>query len=364
MNGDTALVFDNQNQGILNTLLDRILVAYKGDKSFVNAAAYCSDGWDVSNRLHIDAGGRVEYSRADHITSVSPRLTVKYNVSEKNEILGSLGLYTQNNYDLDVIALSDNLKPEKVWHAAAGLETKLLPWLTQKIDVYGKYYYDLASEIIEQKEVSFPNPLDIESPVYNPEENYLDSLNHTEIISIGFPGRYSIYQSYYTNEGKGTAFGFEYMLRFDPTDFWHGWLSFTWGKSVRWRREGWRKHPFPLDRPLLISVNNYYRLPRKYEISLKYRYQSGIPYTSVKSVQDQVFIGNFNDNRYVGYQRFDIRFSKGFSVKSVKGNFYTEIWNAFNSPNLFGLDSKSRDLVTIVPNLPVTMLYAGVECVF
>jgi outer membrane receptor protein involved in Fe transport len=368
MNGDTAQVFNSQSEEILYRLMDRILVAYKGDKGFVNAALYGSDSWDVSDRLHVDIGARVEYSRADHVTSVSPRLTIKYNLSKKKELLGSAGHYTQNNYELDVIALSDKLKPEKVWHATAGIETKLLPWLTQKVDVYGKYYYDLASEIIEPQDITsgnYENPYDLPGQIFN--RYYQDSISISylpEYLMSNAADEIITYKSCYTNDGKGTAFGFEYLLRFDLTDFWHGWFSLSWGKSIRSRREGWRKHPFPLDRPLLISVNNYYRLPRKYELSLKYRYMSGLPYTSVRIEDYSTHIGNYNDRRYNGYQRLDIRFSKGFSVKSVKGNLYTEIWNAFNSPNLFGIDSKTKEFVTILPNFPVTMLYVGVECIF
>lgn len=359
MNGDTSYIFFTQDEDILYTLMDRILVEYKGDKRFLNAAIYGSDHWDISSRLNLDIGARMEYSRADKTTAISPRLTIKYNLSNNNEILGSIGLYTQNNYDLDVIALSKKLKPEKVWHASASLETKLLPWLTQKIDVYGKYYYDLASEIVVPE---YNNPFDIEGAHDFP-VMYNSVAPVGQAVSVNTYG-YDTYMSYYSNEGKGTAFGFEYLMRFDPTDYWHGWISLCWGKSVRWRRDGWRKHPFPLDRPLLISATNYYRLPRNYELSLKYRYMTGLPYTSVWVEDFYTHIGDYNDRRYNGYQRLDIRFSKGFSLRSAKGNFYTEIWNAFNSPNLFGIDSKTKDFVTILPNFPVTMLYIGVECIF
>jgi hypothetical protein len=362
VNGDTALVINTNDQSFSYTMMSRIFVAYNGKRNFLNAAFYASDAWDISNKLHLDLGTRIEYSQADRATQLSPRLTIKYNVSEKNEVLGSCGLYTQNNYDMGAIALSDDLKPEKVWHATIGAETKFLPWLTQKIDLYGKYYYDLTSEVIDN--VTTPTEEEIQKYI---EEyyyyQYLDTLSEASMQKLMVRTMYNLnrYSTRYTNDGKGNAFGVEYMLRFDPADFWFGWISLTLGKSTRQRHENWKKHPFPLDRPLLISVNNYYRLPRKYEICLKYRYMSGTPYTSFEQNQYYTKIGSFNDRRYAAYHRLDIRFSKGFSVRNAKGNFYTEIWNAMNAPNLFGRDSKTKQFVTIHSNMPVTMLYVGTE---
>jgi hypothetical protein len=362
VNGDTALVVNMNDESFMSNIMSRIFVAYNGKRQFLNAAFYASDAWDICNKLHLDLGTRIEYSQADRATQVSPRLTVKFNVSEKNELLGSFGLYTQNNYDMSAIALSDDLKPEKVWHATIGAESKFLPWLTQKIDLFGKYYYDLTSEMIDN--VTAPTQEEIlkyidEHYYYQ----YLDTLSEVSMQKLILRTMYDLsrYRTRYTNDGKGTAYGVEYMLRFDPADFWFGWISLTLENSTRQRHEHWKKHPFPLDRPLLISVNNYYRLPRKYEISIKYRYMSGTPYTSFESNRNFTRVGSFNDRRFAAYHRLDIRFSKGFSVRNAKGNFYTEIWNAMNAPNLFGRDSKTKKFVTIHSNLPVTMLYVGTE---
>ena len=171
----------------------------------------------------------------------------------------------------------------------------------------------------------------------------------------------AVYTTSYVNDGSGYAFGGEYMLRFNPADFWHGWISVSAGKSVRRRRDGWRKHPFPLDRPLLIAVQNYYRLPKKFEVGLKYRYMSGLPYTSTEVHGDTIFIGAFNDRRYAAYHRLDLRFSRSFSIKDAKGHFYIELWNTMNAPNLFSLDSKSRKIITYTTNLPTTYPFFGVD---
>jgi outer membrane receptor protein involved in Fe transport len=371
LNGDTAAAFNSSNDYFFFELTDRILVKYKGARKYYNAGFYLHDSWDIIPRLHLDIGARAEYSRSDHTTTFSPRFALNFNATKNNELILSAGHYTQNNYDISAIALSDDLKPEKVWHGSIGCESRLLPWLNQKIDFYGKYYYDLLSEIIV--------PVKDRENLNNPEPTSFPDGSNNDITEYLSPF-YATYRSKYINDGKGYAFGTEYMLRFYPFDFWHGWISLSLGKSVRQRKEGWRKHPFPLDRPILISVHNYYRLPKQYEIGLKYRYMSGLPYTSVEEKDDQIEIGAFNNRRYAPYHRFDLRafnnrryapyhrfdlrFSRGFSIKDAKGHFYIEIWNSMNAPNLFSLDNKSKEMITLSTNLPSTILFIGFDCSF
>jgi hypothetical protein len=369
INGDTALSLSNYN-GNESMLMDQLLVKYKGNRRYYNAGIYLSDSWDALPRLHIDAGTRIEFSNSDRTTCISPRLAVRFNLTEKHELIGAAGHYTQNNYDISAIALSQDLKPEKVWHGSVGLESKPLPWLTQKFDFYGKYYYDLLSEMLTPYAEKRKNPVD-------PTGNSISEPDSIVIWDGGNLGRrtqgsdprallyeYFIYHSSYVNDGRGYAFGAEYMLDVSPFDFWNGWISLSLGKSMRQRRPGWRWHPFPLDRPLLISVHNYYRLPKKYEVGLTYRYMSGLPYTSITSDNGNFVIGAFNDRRYAEYHRLDIRFSKGFTIKNAKGSFYTEIWNSMNAPNLFQRDAQSKKFVTFSFNLPTTTLFFGVQCTY
>ena len=359
VSGDTASVmtFSGLTKGY--DMMSRLLVNYSGDRRCYNAGFYLHDSWDITERLHGDAGARVEYSSSDHATTISPRASVRYNLTEKNELIGSAGHYTQNNYDISAIALSKDLKPEKVWHGSVGCETRFLPWLSQKVDIYGKYYYDLLSEVLTPHTRKFSYLEYVNPPIFDgmPDSTELAQIEPFHLIEDSM----TTYTSSYVNDGHGYAFGVEYMLRFDPADFWFGWISLSAGRSVRQRREGWRRHPFPLDRPLLISIQNFYRLPKKFEIGVKYRYMSGLPYTSTDMHGDTVSIGAFNDRRYAAYHRLDIRFSKGFSIRDAKGHFYIELWNSMNAPNLFALDSKSKKAVTYSTNLPTTYPFFGVD---
>jgi protein tyrosine phosphatase len=89
---------------------------------------------------------------------------------------------------------------------------------------------------------------------------------------------------------------------------------------------------------------------------------SGLPYTSLTDTDSGTIVGNFNDSRYIAYHKLDLKIAKGFSIKEAKGHFYFEIWSAMNSPNMFQLDSKTNNFITMSTNLPTTALFVGVDC--
>ncbi len=356
--------------GIFNNasnIIKRIFVKYKGYNYFVNGNLFFEDEWDVTPDLRLNLGARLEVSEADTSVMFSPRVSGHYRINDRHELTGSCGLYTQNNHDISVLALSDNLKPEKAWHAGIGFQSRFLSWLNQKIDIYGKYYYDLVSERIESTfdytPENFAEVNDFLKEHYG--DAYIDSLSslspdeYMKLVNA-YLMDHSFYASTYSNKGRGYAFGLEYILRYDPTDFWNGWFSITLNHSRRRRHPGWRWHTFPLDRPLLISLVNYYRLPRNYEISVKYRYMSGLPYTDV-DFDDGVYIGAYNKKRYSPYQRFDFKIAKGFAVRNAKCHFYLETWNAFNDPNMFLTDSETKKMKMYGINLPFTALFVGFD---
>jgi hypothetical protein len=347
-------------------MMKHLFLKYHGDNRWYAGGIYASDEWHITPRLSSDLGARVEFSNVDKSATFSPRASLKYSLARDHELIASAGLYTQDNYDISSIALSNDLKPEKVWHGSLGEESRLLPWLTQKVDLYGKYYYDLITEVIEGTSAV---PVDsIYKSVFGP--SYPDSIGKysSQMLSdIATEYRYSndLFESRFTNQGRGYAYGLEYFLRYDPADFWDGWISLSLATSRRQDNPGWRWYPFSLDRPVVLSLVNYYRLPRTYEISVKYRFMSGVPYTSV--AQDSVggtLVGTADNSRYSPYQRLDFKFSKGFFIGNSKGHFYIEIWNAFNTPNFALTDSKSKKIIAFDANWFVTMLFLGIDYQF
>ncbi len=88
---------------------------------------------------------------------------------------------------------------------------------------------------------------------------------------------------------------------------------------------------------------------------------SGIPYTDVE-YKNGLSVGAFNNKQYRAYNRFDIRIAKGFSVKGrTKMHLYLEVWNAFNSPNMFKMDKKTLNVKARGFDLPTTAIFLGLD---
>ncbi len=356
------LMCNQFNSFSTDEMIKHVYVHYNGANKWLSGGLFIRDEWNMTPRLSLDAGARIEASHIDGSITFSPRLSAKYSLTTNNELLLGVGHYTQNNYDISSIALSNDLKPEKVWHGSIGAESRLLPWLSQKIDLYGKYYYDLMTEALQG--TSTVSADSIYRATFGP--FYADSLAirspqmQSDIVTeYGYS--HDLMESHYGNNGRGRAFGLEYFLRYDPFDFWNGWLSLTLSHSERRNAAGRRWYPFPLDRPCMISLVNYYRLPRKYEISVKYHYMSGLPYTSVIQDSAGTRVGQTNDKRYRGYQRLDFKFSKGFTIKDSKAHFYIEAWNVFNNPNFALIDKDSKRIIGFDINMPLPMLFFGFD---
>lgn len=361
VSGDSSVTYtDYYWDESAHDLLGRIFVVYAGKRRYWGGALFAEDRWSPLSRLSIEGGARVEATTADSSITVSPRLMTKFGIHNDHELLLSVGRYTQNNYDPSAIALAENLTPEKVWHFDLGFASRFFSHLEQKVNVYAKRYSDLLSEVIETNEgVSLDSLIEsIEEEFegredFSEDELYFEAANR--FVNSG------LLETRYVNDGSGYALGIEYFLRYRPVDFWHGWVSFSYGRSFRRRRPGWRIHPFPLERPLLVSVVNYYRLPRRYEFAFKYRYMSGIPYTETTMRDESFSVGNYNEKRYKPYQSLDFRISRGFGRKFGIGHVYFEILNAFNSPNIFQLDSKSGRMKSLSFNIPSTVVHVGVN---
>lgn len=362
---DTA---ESIETSIIELYAEKFKIAYSGKTNYLNGALYFDDNWDVNDRFRVNYGVRLEVSSADTSVMLSPRIASMLKINEKNEFVANIGLYSQNNYEPAVIALSKKLRPEKVLHSGIGWETELRPGLIQSINGYWKYYYHLVSESytpsLNGKPISASQKKDLIDDansmglIYKSEEDMLTAfylLNDELVYDIG-----------YTNNGHGYATGFEYMLNYDLIKHWYGWFSFTLSKSKRQRVPGSNWYNYAFDRPVLVSLVNFFRLPRKYEIGVKYRYMSGIPYTYAKFGKKVkgVKIGKFNEERFTYYHRMDMKISRGFRIREVKGHLYLELWNMFNSGNSFLRDRKTKEIHNFDFNVGSIIPFIGIDCRF
>jgi hypothetical protein len=152
--------------------------------------------------------------------------------------------------------------------------------------------------------------------------------------------------------GKGTAYGFEVLLR-KNTGNWTGFASYSWSKAMRQFPEMNRGLEFlyDYDRPHSVSLSVNHTFSDRVSINMAWMYQTGLPYTPVigrqltpslepdengEYINYETFIyGERNSARMKDYHRLDIglTLNKLTSENKVKSSWTFSVYNAYNRQN-------------------------------
>jgi len=169
----------------------------------------------------------------------------------------------------------------------------------------------------------------------------------------------------FTNSGSGTARGIEFLARM-PRRRWDGWLAYTLGE-VRYRDSPTSPEYAPAqDLRHTISLVGRWHASENWTFGLKWRAESGRPYTPIVGREDvsQYFdglqwvpvLGAFDSARFPWYHRLDLRGERTFRVGGTHANAYLEVINAYGRNNLYDyryVDGYSRAVpVRMLPFLP------------
>jgi TonB family protein len=115
----------------------------------------------------------------------------------------------------------------------------------------------------------------------------------------------------------GRAFGIEAMIRRESKSGLFGWLSYSLSRSERFRDGSWV--PYDFDRTHLVNLVAGLRLPRNWDLGVRFQYQSGLPETTTSG---------YNTARADGYSRVDLRIDKRAVWNKWMLDFYIDILNA------------------------------------
>jgi hypothetical protein len=153
--------------------------------------------------------------------------------------------------------------------------------------------------------------------------------------------------------GKGRAYGFEFFAQQKLTKNFFGVLSYTFYRSEftgldnKFVSASW-------DNRQLISMTAGYKLPKNWEIGLKFRYQGAAPFTPYNeplSRANYLTLGagvfdysRINSQRLSAFNAADIRFDKKWNFKKTTLDFYIDI------TNFYGSEAKEADLYTFKRN--------------
>jgi hypothetical protein len=255
---------------------------------------------------------------------VEPRLSVRWQVNPRLAVSFAVGTYHQapDSPDLSAVFGNPRLTPEFGIHYVAGLDALL----TSTLQVSAQFFYKDLRDLVVRGE--------------SPSEPALD------------------------NDGIGRVYGGELLLRQQLWKNFFGWVSYTLSRSER------RDHPddpwrlFQYDQTHVLTVLGSYRLPRGFQVGLRFRYATGNPYTPVVRAYYDVnsysylpIYGAVYSMRLPPFNQLDLRVDKTFLFNRWKLLVYLDLENAYAAQSAEGVgynyNYTKPQFVNGLPILPV-----------
>jgi TonB family protein len=287
----------------------------------VRPAMFADLEWRVTSRLLLVPGTRVDYYSDTRAFTVDPRLSARYDLTDRFALKWGLGLYSQNPQYYELIRNfgNPNLKPYHAFQYSAGFEHRPNEALSWGIEGFYKWLY--------HRVVSTPGG---QQPAF---------LNH----------------------GVGRIYGAEFFARYSGTRL-RAWLAYTLSRSERQdRTDPWRL--FEKDQTHVLAATTSYDCGRGWEIGARFRITSGNPYTPVRSSMFDATAGAYlpiNSSPFSArnptFHQLDVRIEKVWQFTPLKLAAYLDVQNVYNAKNAenfdYSYDFKRRQAIAGLPLTP------------
>ena len=268
----------------------------------------------ISTGIRADANN-YQTSSQNPLEQLSPRISLSYALSNAWNFSASYGTYYRlPSYTQLAYSNNGTTNPGKYIqsnHYVAGFE--YLPSSTTRFTFEGFYkgYNNYPVSILDN--ISLAN----------------------KGIEFGAIGNEPIQQ-----DGKGKAYGFEFFAQQKLTEKFFGVFSYTlyWSEFTGTNK---KFVPASWDNRHLISVTAGYKLPRNWELGIKFRYQGAAPYTPYNLEQSRLnylTLGSgvfdydkVNTLRLKAFHSGDLRLDKKWNYKKTTFDFYIDIQNFYAS---------------------------------
>jgi TonB family protein len=276
----------------------------------------------------IDPSVRLDWYRAIKKWTFDPRLMVRYEFPTKTELKAGVGLYHQPP------------SPDQSAKKGGNPELEAVKSLQTSVGVFQEITTGIDFEI-----TGFHKNL---SKVVTRNSNY--QANPTT-------------EKPYLNTGLGEIYGFELLLN-TTKNFFTGWLSYTFQRSLRKNNDTSEWRPFDFDQPHILTALGTFDIGKGWSSGFRFRVVSGNPTTPVESVvfdtRSGVFVplyGKSNSARVGLFHQLDLRVDKLWTFNLWKLRLYLDIQNVYNRKNPEGIsynyDYSKKQEVSGLPILPI-----------
>ncbi|MFA7289089.1 MAG: TonB-dependent receptor [Melioribacteraceae bacterium] len=266
------------------------------------------------SRLMFTAGLRGDYfDRINSGFTLDPRASLSYVLDEVSSVSFSTGIYHQAPSYLWLTSFkqNENLKPVKVIQYVAGYERRLSSDLRLKLEGFYKDYSDYPASLLRPYLVLANTGVGFGGS----DENF-GSLGLEPLVSVG----------------KGFARGLEFSLQKKSSDTpGYGILSVTYSESFFKGLDGIERAG-SFDQKWIINLSGGYSFNEKWEVSSRFRFATGNPYTPFNSDGSQSVV-NYNAYRFEPTHSLDIRVDRRWDLGGLNLITYIDIQNIYNNKN-------------------------------
>lgn len=305
---------------------------------------------------------------------LEPRLSAKWNITKKFRLKLATGAYSQTfldtKSDRDIVNLfTGYMTVNPDLNIVGSFRGEDLSTYVQKSNhfIFGAEY-DILRNFNLNVELYYKTMSNLTS--VNRERLYADDPEHSD--------KPEYQRKEYTVE-NGKAYGADFSLKYDDGRL-YVWTIYSLGKVIR---EGEMQTYSPhYDRRHNVNVLINYQMgqSRDFEISLRWNYGSGFPYSPTASMVEMLdfsnginsdyisqngtlttIYGELNSERLPNYHRLDLSAKKRFDIgKRSILEINLSVTNVYNRNNLFywnRITSQRVDQLPIMPSLGITYTF-------
>jgi TonB family protein len=262
-------------------------------------------------RVLIAPGVRFDYTRQTDEITLDPRLHGRFAVagpelgsrdrSAQTVLKAGVGLFTQAPalQETDEVFGSPSVDSERSLHSTLGIDQRILPNLTLGVDGYYKHMFSLVSRSADDRG--------------------------------GFR---------YDNEGSGRVYGGEVLLRYEPDDFFFGWLAYSLSRSERNDGPETPTRLFEYDQTHNLTAVASFKLGSGWQLGGRFRLISGSPYTPVGTRVPSIYAADGTEfiplngepysERLPLFHQLDLRVDKKWQFEDWALSTYLDIQNVYN----------------------------------
>ena len=286
------------------------------NRRYTKVAGYAELSHSLARRLRFAVGVRVDgFSALEQPVAWGPRASVAYDVGEHTTVAASGGVYRQAPAYVWVASnpINERLRHIRTDQAVLGIEHRVRPDTRVRLELYGKRYDDYAASTFRPYLVM----ANTGAGFGGAEDDGFAAFGFDPLVS----------------DGTGNAYGGELLVQKRLSDVP---LYGTGAVAVGWARYT------PLDgverdgsyeRRVNATVSGGYRFNQQWEVGLKFRFGTGLPYTpyDADGSRDPA---RLNAERFPVTHALDVRVDRRWNFRAWNLVVYLDVQNIYNHKNI------------------------------